>query len=1003
MPSGAGIAFILLSLLFAWLVWRGRESDWGGDVEPLFRLRLRSLIPPLLLVACLPSGCASERFDSLRLFATGMAVTEVELQGGRRAAAPVPGCEAYFRSGENPVFVVGRARGCVDLVVPEPNGATVDGAVVRLDHVPGSDPTIRLASVAGGGGALVAAVDGAGGRTYAGAVDIEEGDRLCIGRCAAPDARWWVFHTDGRLEPAGGGAARQMRLREGPYGWIRPYGPGDRIHRLSGLLCSDPGPDGTCENPALADPPRSGAQAQPALSFLFQEGGVGGSGWKAMLLDPGAQLRRADGAVVRPNLAQAIPLPEDESLHVAVLGMRAGALREIRSFTLSHSLVADPTTQRSFRLALDTPEMIPIGNCAQPLSRLAVTADQLSPEAFSIAAFGNRPGSVLSSAAAGLPIERFDLCRSTRFAFAAPLDLPAGNAGAGPVRKQVEFSVDRMGIPWLLVLLAFAVALMVHAASERLWQRNKLDGQILAVAQYLLVLRAIIGIEGVFNDPALDWRLIYSDVGTALIALPAILVAVRRREDIGFAAVASLGLFVLMALAALWWWLGRPDLIGQFLAALALGALAVRAVTLSRRSPLWGGQSGTDVPPTSAIVSGGQGEPDHGGRAAASAAEKIPAASPVSDDESLPAADAAGPHPGPPHGREGGFSFSRLVLDQPPGFWKILLGAIVAARIVLGLLGYRERIFGVALSAIYVPLLLVSVAAVLAQAEAGDGARRRWLGLMFLGALALGAGVVALVINDIGFALVHVPPIAGVALWRLGQWRKAQPADGEPGMTRTTRLIWAAPAAGLVAGYFALWALVAFTPPPGDEAPLEDRVAYAVEQRSTNPNWLRLRAVFAPDQIPRIGNRAAAVQLDQSLLLGELTGTILGRGWLTPVDLGTFRWQATRLSDYLSASHIMAPFGRAGAIALLLVLAAVAAAAVTRRVSAPWPWPNLAGALAIWTLFGAAAYMVLANLLLVPFTGRNIYLLAASSGGDLMEGLGLLLMARIGLAYRRNA
>ncbi|HZG47628.1 MAG TPA: hypothetical protein VEZ41_15375, partial [Allosphingosinicella sp.] len=66
-------------------------------------------------------------------------------------------------------------------------------------------------------------------------------------------------------------------------------------------------------------------------------------------------------------------------------------------------------------------------------------------------------------------------------------------------------------------------------------------------------------------------------------------------------------------------------------------------------------------------------------------------------------------------------------------------------------------------------------------------------------------------------------------------------------------------------------------------------------------------------------------------------------------------------------------------------------------------WPELAGTLAIWTLFGAAAYMVLANLLLVPFTGRNIYLLAASSGGDLMEGLGLFLMARFGLSYRRSA
>ncbi|HEY0115317.1 MAG TPA: hypothetical protein VGB54_06315, partial [Allosphingosinicella sp.] len=331
------------------------------------------------------------------------------------------------------------------------------------------------------------------------------------------------------------------------------------------------------------------------------------------------------------------------------------------------------------------------------------------------------------------------------------------------------------------------------------------------------------------------------------------------------------------------------------------------------------------------------------------------------------------------------------------------LAIIVGARILLGLLGYRERIFGIALSAVYVPLLLVAIAAILAQAEEASAPRRRLLGLFFLGALAVGAGLVAFVINDVGFALVHIPPIAGVALWRLGEWSRARPKEGEAATSRFARLIWAAPAAGLVAGYFALWALVALTPPPSDSAPLEERVAYAVEERSTNPNWLRLRAVFAPDQIARIGNRSAAVQLDQSLLLGELTGTLLGRGWLAPVDLGTFRWQATHLSDYLSASHIMAPFGRAGAIALLLVLAAAAGAAVWRRVMAPAPWPNIAGALAIWTLFGAAAYMVMANLLLVPFTGRNIYLLAASSGGDLMEGLGLLLMARLGLAYRRSA
>jgi hypothetical protein len=40
-----------------------------------------------------------------------------------------------------------------------------------------------------------------------------------------------------------------------------------------------------------------------------------------------------------------------------------------------------------------------------------------------------------------------------------------------------------------------------------------------------------------------------------------------------------------------------------------------------------------------------------------------------------------------------------------------------------------------------------------------------------------------------------------------------------------------------------------------------------------------------------------------------------------------------------------------------------------------------------------SGYMILANLELVPFTGRNIYLLAARSQTDLLEALWLVLLA----------
>ncbi|MFN3726688.1 MAG: hypothetical protein ACK4SZ_10320 [Allosphingosinicella sp.] len=990
MPSGAGIAFTLLSLLLAVLLWRSRAGR-----EPLSPawLRLRSAIPPLLLVACIPSGCVNERFDTLRLYAQGMAVTQLSMQGGRAQPVPTPGCEAYFGAGQNPVFVVGPARGCVDLVVQEPAGADLNGALVRLDHQAGGDATIRLATLTGSGGTLIAAQDGEEGRTYAGAVPLNEGDTICLNRCATPQARWWTFRDDGSLEPAGGGEARELRTRAGLFGSIQPYGPANRIHRLGTILCDQPDSSGNCANPLLADPARPGEVPRPAQSFLFQKGGFGGHQWFAMMLDPGARVRHADGSAVDPSLVQAVPLPENSSRHVAILAVRGNTLRELRSFTLGHQLIEDPTARRRFTLALDTPELIPIGHCARPLSRLAVAPDQASPEAFAITAFGNRPGSVISSAAAGMPIDQFNLCRGTSFDFRAPLD---GSATAGPIQRQIDFRVDRMGIPWLLVILAFAVALVVHTSGEAYWSVHRLDGQILVLTQYLLVVRTLVGIDGVFADPAIDWRTIYGDVGTAMVAIPAILISIRRRADLTLTTAAALAAFVAVALASLWWWLGPPDLIGQLFALLALGALGLRiAVAFTADRPARPKPAPTPAPTTAP-------EP-----AKEAYLERLPSEVEAERERVEVAVPAPTPEPEPESASEPTEQVSpsaerpflaRLVLDRSPDFWLYLLGTIVAVRILLGLLGYRERIFGIALSAVYVPLLLACVGALLAQAEAAPPERRRRFGLIFLAALGVGVGVVALAINDIGFALVHLPPIAGVALWRMRRWRRHERATPP---SWKDKLPWTLPAAGLVAGYLLLWGMIALTPPPSAEAPLEERVAYAVEDRSTDPNWLRLRAVFAPSQIAEIGNRAAAIQLDQSLLLGELTGTLLGRGWLYPVDLGSFRFQATHLSDYLSASHIMAPFGRLGAIAFLLVLAAAAGAAVYHRVPAPAPWPQLAGALAIWTLFGAAAYMILANLLLVPFTGRNIYLLAASSGGDLIEGLALLLMARIGIAYRR--
>ncbi|HEY4942739.1 MAG TPA: hypothetical protein VII56_15025 [Rhizomicrobium sp.] len=128
---------------------------------------------------------------------------------------------------------------------------------------------------------------------------------------------------------------------------------------------------------------------------------------------------------------------------------------------------------------------------------------------------------------------------------------------------------------------------------------------------------------------------------------------------------------------------------------------------------------------------------------------------------------------------------------------------------------------------------------------------------------------------------------------------------------------------------------------------------------------------------------------------------LAGHGYLAiprPTVLAPYQ-----LNDNVTAIHLIAPFGRLGAAAFLLLLAAVALlytrAALT---SAEPPSPLvLAGVAALWTIFGAALFMILANLEVLPFTGKNVYFLAAGSGSDLLEGTILVALAMAAMARVR--
>ena len=158
---------------------------------------------------------------------------------------------------------------------------------------------------------------------------------------------------------------------------------------------------------------------------------------------------------------------------------------------------------------------------------------------------------------------------------------------------------------------------------------------------------------------------------------------------------------------------------------------------------------------------------------------------------------------------------------------------------------------------------------------------------------------------------------------------------------------------------------------------------------------------FATSSAQNLGAAMAHLHDYGACPQSQWPGCLKGHGYLAiprPTVLAPYQ-----LNDNVTAIHLIAPFGRLGGAAFLLLLgvAALLYTRVTLR-EAEKPTPlMLAGIAALWTMFGAALYMILANLEVLPFTGKNVYFLAASSGSDLLEGALLIALAMTAAVRRR--
>lgn len=772
--------------------------------------------------------------------------------------------------------------------------------------------------------------------TWPTALPFAPGDAVCIqapcedagavwavmrGRAFAP-AEWRDGTVTARTD-AEPGPAMPERKTLLTFGGVNDWTPLQAIHPLRDFF---PHPEAAAAGGILSDCERwlcvgRGPARAPARSFLFQQGGFGGSAWSIVLADPGARIARggqvvpyAPPAPIPLGAGVAVEIFEPRFIDGALDGpdARRGRLQLRRGLTL-----AERDGQAD--IAFATPPTETVGRCARGRAdaRLGLEASVV--------------GGLTADALRAAPdLPQGPACDGFTH---ARLDVPA----TGPALRVAHLSLDRLMTPWPAVLVVLAWTATLLLAGRDLFHRRPALWIILSLLQLLLALRLLIGLAASEADPTLDWREILGDATLAYVAAPAALLAWARSGEPRRPGDPALDLSPPATAAAVLAWT-------HHLSVLSLLLLAGWGLALLGRAAMATTPKGATLPPL--------------GRFGAFWRNLAP---------------------------NGGSSWS---------FGVVLVIGVLVARLAVGAIGWKERIdLGVtvlAISVIYTPLILIGFGRILAASEARPEGWGR--PIVFWALLTTATFIVPFTVRDSGYALMFLP-MAGVAAglaWRRG----------------VARIPWTGPAVAATVLLVALPVLGAIGDARADRLGhstqmrrgLTDEQALATldRQAKASQNLLRLYLIAAPDALGAdVSTEAEALKI-WSAQLADYTGSLAGRGYLAPVNLTSLK--PVQATDNLTAVHLMSPFGRLATGLFLALLAAAPVAVWTISRAAALDARRITGLLALWSLFGAAAYMTLANLQLVPFTGRNAYLLAPTSGGDLLEGAILFVLAVWGLA-----
>jgi hypothetical protein len=886
---------------------------------------------PLLIILAVWGAAAGGRFGDVK-----MSVLEVAL--GRSVLQT----EGLSIGGTNrdDVITPGQPAGMLHILRGD------DGRIVvraLLAGTPATEDHLGLIELAGKDGSR-----------FLGAQPFGPGDEVCLADCASPaSSRYRLSADKTRLEVVG---HPEMEL---PTLWSR------KALGLSGLIF--------WKATARIYPMRDFARAQapgaevdqdpckrrwlckadaPVRSFLFHDGS---SALWLVMLDPGAQLTTGGHTITAPAEADVAAWPAaltsaEVKLHLWRLDMtgpevdladedeRASRIDGGRALTIALSPDAvstrlDPAPYR----AIEASDLTPVAGIAT-LPVVGPSPDGSSPVATAAIApgVGGEAGSAVSLALAlptGQSADTFEALGGAAprlLRFGSDFDVGAIVHGEG---AKLVMRLDRLSIPWPMILVSLVWAAVLGLALRNAFLEDRRALMLFGALQLLLALRWLIAIDGAHLDFAADWPQLMRESALAYVASPALLAvgyaALRPAAAIGrgeraWEAPLAIAIFMAAMLAAF----TPPADLATAAREAALPVICIAAAIGS-------------------IVLGVVRRP----RVAATSDTAIVTQGPLQ------------------------WLSGRATLCA--GFVLV----VVLARVVAALGGFKERLAGIPISLVYLPLALAGLAAfIYATRERRSAGGAIVFGLLLLAAFVVAPGSV----SDWGFCIFGFAAAFWVLPRGVALWRAKAPLSGS---------LWIAPSAVIALAAAAICVAPLFgsarlTDAVAHGADLSDAQAVALLDQLTirDPNAMRVWAITDPGRIDASGADLAEQHRAWSASLTDYTGSLEGKGLLAQSRLPA-ALTADHMDDNVSAVHLMAPFGRLGAAAMLLLLFAQARWAAPQPASGqPASARTTLGLLALWTVFAAAAYMVLDNLQLLPFTGKNIYFLSPASTGDLWEG-----------------